>query len=194
MEHPLPARLASPAKLLILLSLFWLPKLAEGQPSACVTGSRDACVSLDFYTGANLTAICSAPQSSPSNANRWSVALANLTNISVTTNVGTVNLTGTAQWWVGMTITVTGSATSALNKSYKVTAVSGSTATITTSGVSDGTYTDPVITTTNPVLDQKVWGIQIFTYDGSNNLTGSYWASSGINVNFSLACSSRATF
>lgn len=171
-----------------------LAALAEAQPSACVPGSRDACVQQDFYTGSNLTSICYAPQNSPSNANKWSVALSNLTNISVATNVGTVNFTSTSYFWVGMRITVSGSATSALNGTYKVTAVSGSTATITTAGVSDGTYTDPVVTTTNPVLNQLVWGIQVLTYDGSNNFIGSYWAASLIAVNYGLACSDRAKY
>lgn len=181
-------------KILIILALLALGAVCgSAQPTACVSGSRDACVSLDYYSGSNLVAICYAPQSSPSNANRWSSALSNLTNIVVATNVGTVNFPATAQWWVGMTITVSGSATTALNKSYKVTAVSGTTATITTSGVSDGTYTDPVIVTTNPVLNQAVWAIQIFTYSASG-ITGSYWASSGIAVNFGLLCSNYASY
>lgn len=179
---------------LIVIGLLLFATSAWGQFNQCGGTNREACVALTFYTGSNLTAQCFAPQSSPSNANRWSVALSNLTNIVVATNVGTINFPATAQYWVGMQITVSGSATTALNKTYRVTAVSGTTATITTSGVGDATYTDMTISTNNPVLNQAVWAIQIFTYDGSNNFTGSYWANSSNAVNFGLACSARATY
>lgn len=141
----------------------------------------------------NLIYVCIAPQDSPSNANQWSVALSNLTNIVVLTNVGTINFTSTSYLWVGQQITIAGSATTALNGTYKVTAVTGTTATIATSGVGNATYTDMAITTRNPVLNQAVWAIQALTYSGTT-LTGSYWALSRNTPNGLLACSNRANY
>lgn len=189
MKHILA--LAMAAAWLIQPAWSQLPAQSVNQVTA---PAPDANVNLYFYSSGNLIYTCTAPQNSPSSGNRWSVALSNLTNISVSSNVGTVNLVANAQFWVGQTIAVTGSATSALNATYKITAVSGMTATITTSGVSDGTYTDPVITTNNPVLNQAVWAIKALAYNGTNQLISAYWANSAASPNLGLACSNRANY
>jgi len=146
-----------------------------------------------FRSGSNVTYICYA---AAQQGTTTYVIGAGLTNVTVATNVGTINFAATAQLWVGQQITLAGFATSALNGAYKVTAVSGSTATITTAGVADATYNTAaaLLFTTGPVLNANVWSINALTYDGSNNLIGSYYAGAGIAPNSQLACSNRANY
>ena len=126
----------------------------------------------------------------------WYKSSATLTSIAVATNVGTVTFGSTTYLWPGARIIVAGSATTALNASYVVTATSGSTATITTVGVSDGTYTDANLTvsTQSPLLNNLVWAIQITRYISSSPQT-QYWAGvPGTIPAMNLACSARATY
>lgn len=153
-------------------------------------------VTLLFYNASSqIQYVCYSPALAPTTTYAIG-ATPGLTSIVVATNVGTVNLPATAQWWVGQRITVAGSTTSALNGTYVLSAVVGTTATITTSGVSDATYNNAAMTisTTAPVLDSPRWSIQVMTY-ASSNLATSYWASSAsTGVNSQLACSNRTAY
>ncbi len=155
-----------------------------------------AWVTLLYYNGSNqITYVCAAPASAPTTVYAIG-ATPGLTSIVVATNVGTINLPATAQWWVGQKITVAGSTTSALNGSYILSAVSGTTGTIATSGVADATYNNATMTisTTGPTLDALRWSIQVLTY-ASGNLATTYWANSvSTGVNNQLACSSRTSY
>jgi len=159
--------------------------------------SPSAWVKLLFYNASSqLQYVCYSPSLSPTTTYAIGGTPA-LTNIVVLTNSGTINLGATAQWWVGQTITVSGSTTAALNGNYVLSAVSGSTGTITTSGVADATYNNAamVITTTHPVLNAARWAIQILTY-ASGNLATTYWAQTSLpgGINTQLACSSRTSY
>lgn len=120
-----------------------------------------------------------------------------LTNIVVSSNVGTITFTSTSYLWVGAQITVTGATVAtALNATYKVTGVSGSTATITTAGVANATYTDAgmMVATNAPLLNNPVWAIQITQYT-SGSPSDQYWAGTPSPVPpMNLKCSSRASY
>jgi hypothetical protein len=65
-------------------------------------------------------------------------------NIVVASNVGTVTTLWSHQMRAGQTVIISGSATSALNRTYTIQSVTAPDKfTITTSGVGNGTYTDP---------------------------------------------------
>jgi hypothetical protein len=124
------------------------------------------------------------------------VSSSTLTQIAVSSNVGTITFASTSYLWIGARITVAGSATTALNGTYSVTGVSGSTATIATSGVSNGTYNDSTLTvsTRAPLLNSLVWAIQVTQYSGANQI-GQYWAGTpGPIPPMNLACSSRHNY
>lgn len=186
-----------PLRKLLLFALSVSSAFAQGQAVNQVQGPPPtAWVGQDFYNGSNqIIYICYSPAYAA--LTTYSVASSTLTSIAVATNVGTVTLSATAQFWVGSRLVVSGSTTSALNGTYKVTAVSGSTVTITTSGVADATYNTAalVITTNAPLLNAPVWSIQAFTY-AAGYLSGSYWGGNptGITVPQGLACSARASY
>ncbi len=153
--------------------------------------SMTACASMNE----DVTAICMAPAAT-SLATVFAIGGSPaLTNISVSSNVGTINFGATAQLWVGQRVTVAASTTSALNGTYRINGVSGSTATIATAGVSDGTYNNAAMTvsTTGPLLNAAVWAIRISTYtDGI--LDSTYYAGGGIQITQGLACSNRTAY
>jgi hypothetical protein len=148
---------------------------------------------LFFYDGSNnLQYICMAQQNQ--RANSYSVSGSTLTSIVVATNVGTVTFGTAPGLYVGARITVSGSTTAALNGAYQVTAVSGATVTITTSGVSDATYSNAAltVTTNNPLTGAAIWAIQVFSYNVSNQLIDAHWA--GGSAGEAFACSNRASY
>jgi len=148
-----------------------------------------------FYDGSgNLIYACKARQFLQT-ATTVQRSDSSLTSIVVATNVGTVTTASAHNLWIGARVTVSGSTTAALNGTYKVATVPSSTTyTIATSGVADATYNNAamVLSTNNPLLSQAVWAIQANVYDGSNRLTGSYWANSAVGE--TLACSARASY
>ena len=180
------------AALIIAASFCWGQGQAVNQMDGPTPNNQ---VGLFFYDGSSrLIYACYAPAFGP--LTTYARADSSLTNIVVLTNAGTINLNTTAQLWVGQQITVSGSATVALNATYKVTAVSGSTATITTSGVGNATYTDAAlkITTNAPVLNGAVWAIRALNYVTAG-LATSYWAGApSVNVPNGLLCSNRANY
>ncbi len=186
-------------KRLLALSLFAASLWGQGQGQAVnqVSGPPPFNgVSLYFYNGSNqVIYICNAP-SLIFPATTYYKSSSTLTNIVVLTNVATMNLSATAQFWVGQQFTVAGSATTALNGTYKATAVSGSTVTFTTAGVADATYTDATLTvsTSAPLLNALVWSIQAFSYASTNLATNYFGGNPSVSVPQGLACSNRANY
>lgn len=155
---------------------------------------------LDYNGGSNLTYLCLAPSLNQTSTPSWytyslSVTAATLTNIIVATNVGTATTVSAHGLMVGQKTTVSGSTTSALNASYTVATIpSTTTFTITTAGVGDATYNNGALTVSGeaPLLTSPIWSIQKFTYDGSNNLTGTLCVNGSCQA-LSNKCADRAT-
>ena len=152
-------------------------------------------VKVGTYNGAgNLQYLCSTPEpyTRPSPVPITATFVrsnSTLTNVVVTggSAVATAPANGL---WVGANITVAGSATTALNGSYAVTAATTNTFTFTTTA-GNGTYIDPTITTIDPILSASVWTIQVLVYDGSNRWVGSYYAAGGLP---NLACTNQGNY
>lgn len=140
----------------------------------------------------NVTAICLAPAWN-TQATTYIVP-GTLTSIAVSSNVGTITFP-TAQPFLHQWITVAGSATTALNGTYTIATTNGTTPTITTSGVSNGTYTDMTISTHQPTMDLLAWSIQLFFYTNSS-VNAIVYGGNPVNqaVPQGLACSSRTTY
>lgn len=169
--------------------------ISEGTPGTPITR-------LFFYDGSgNLQYACKAPQ--PMQAYTWAVTpttyQGTLTSISVSSNVGTVTVVGNHGLAVGNLVTVAASTTSTLNGNYYIQSVpSPTTFTITTAGVSDGTYNTAALTlsTTAAQSSQPIWSIEKFTYSGSN-LAASQWAVNmqggfGGSTAYRFICDNRA--
>lgn len=185
-------------RLLLTLALAAGSLFAQGQSVNQVQGPPpQAWVSQFYYNGSNqVTYICTAQQSAP----LTTFAIAGtpaLTNIVVATDVGTITFGASAQFWVGQQLTVAASTTAALNGTYKVQTVIGSTVTITTAGVADATYNNAAMTvsTVEPLLNASLWSIQVFNYPTAN-LGTSYWGGlpQGSTVPQGLACSNRGNY
>jgi hypothetical protein len=180
---------------LVILALLAGPMFGQnGQMVNQVSGSPPNSVVQQLqYSGSTLEAVCYGPALNP--LTTFYKSSSTLTNIAVSTGTATITFSSTSYLWQGAQITVAGSATTALNGSYRVTAVSGSTATFTTAAV-DGTYTDAGLTvsTTAPLLNAKVWAIQILVYSGAN-LINTYWAGvPSVTPANGLICSNWASY
>lgn len=191
-------------RLLIILAVFSANLAAQGQPVNMVLNPPPANWTYLYWCGSGMTtcgtgntqvsAICMAPaQVAPT---VYVIANApTITNIVVAANVGTITLGTTAQFWVGQIVTASGSTTAALNASYRINTVSGSTATITTVGVGDATYNNAALTltTSGPVLNALIWAIQLFPFTNSS-VNASYYAGGGTQITQGLACSNRTAY
>lgn len=181
-------------KLLTLFALFAGIALAQhsGAAVAQVQYPYDSPAMLFAYSGTNNTYIGYA--SAKQTAFSWTRAATTLTNIVVATNVGTATTSTAHGLAIGNPVVVTGSATTALNATYRIATVpSTTTFTITTSGVADATYTTGlVVTTTAPRSTAAIWAITCMTYDGSNNLTSKLWVN-GTPGTFNQIWDNRAT-
>lgn len=182
----------------LLLLLLPVVVLAQGQAvNQSAAPPPDNYVSYYGYTGTTLIYECRAQAQQPQGQSGayWSVASSTVTNIVVASNVGTITFSSTTYLWVGATLTITGSTTTALNGTYTITGTSGSTATIATSGVSDGTYTTGItISTRSPLLNAAVWAIAEYKYV-SSNLVNRYWAGTpGPTISMKLACTNAANY
>lgn len=106
-----------------------------------------------------------------------SIANGFLTNIAVSTNVGTVTLPAHGLQ-VGNRITLAGATVDTdLNGNYIVASVIGvDSFTIATSSVGDATYTDAglYLTTTAPRTNQAIWSIQKLFYSGTSLIRTAY--------------------
>lgn len=151
------------------------------------------------YSGTNLIYLCLAsPTNKTSTPGNYTYSLSvtggGLTNIVVAANVGTVTTAAAHGLMSGQNTVVSGSTTAALNGTYVITVTSTTAFTITTSGVGNATYNNGALTIggTVPLLTKPIWSIQHFTYDGSNNLTGTQCANGACNVMTNI-CANRAT-
>jgi hypothetical protein len=151
----------------------------------------------DYDASSNLTYICYARPLAPNPTNpgynfSLTVTGGTLTSIVVATNVGTVTTVNAHGLFVGNKIVVSGSATTALNGTYYVQTVpSTTTFTITTSGVSNATYTDMTVSGSTPLQTGAIWSIQKLTYNSSNEVISSQWAN-GTPGTYNSVCANRA--
>lgn len=121
-----------------------------------------------------------------------------LTNIVVSSNVGTVTMSANHGLNVNNIVTVFGSTTAALNGTYIIQtggAVSGGSATaftITTVGVSNGTYatTNLAVSTLAPRTTAGIWSIEQFTYDSTGFAIADQYANG--NTAQTNICDNRA--
>lgn len=174
-----------------------IPLLAQGSAVNLTLGPPPSAWLTLFYRdgSGNTQYICYSPALAPTTTYAIGSTPA-LTSVVVATNVGTINFGATAQLWVGQTVTIAGSTTSALNGTYRLNTVSGSTATIATSGVADATYNNAAMTvsTNGPLLDALRWSIQVFTYT-STSVNATYFAGApSVGIPQNLACSNRANY
>ncbi len=156
--------------------------------------SRDAyTIHYDYDGSDNLEYACKS-KSNIGTTSTWTVG-SGLTNIVVSTNVGTATTAAAHYLNPGSSITVAGATVDTdLNATYIVATVPSSTTfTITTASVADATYTDAGmnITTTANLLSASVWSVRRYVYDASSNLTQTMWADG--NTNRDNACSSPST-
>lgn len=177
----------------ILAALLLLAPLQAQTIDSCQKEKNCTLVKRFFNdANSNLKYICTALQRAAVTTS-YSVTGSTLTNIVVASNVGTITFPSTFQGYDGMLITVSGSATTALNGTYVITSTpTSTTALITTSGVSNGTYNDSTltITTTFPLLNALAWKIDVNDYNGGSVLAGLHQATLQQN----LACSSRTSY
>lgn len=180
------------------LSLF---SQQTGQPVGVVQFPTQAPTRfMDYAGGSNLTYLCLAPSINQTSHPEYytyslSVTAGTLTSIVVSADVGTVTTASAHGLMIGQKTTVSGSTTSALNAVYTVATIpSATTFTIATSGVGDATYNNGALTLSGevPLLTSPIWSVQKFTYDGSNNLTGTQCANGSCQA-MTNKCSDRAT-
>jgi hypothetical protein len=147
-----------------------------------------------FYSGANLEYVCSARSNSRQTTG----------SISAATNANPVELTSTSHQFYTYskpTITISGGtgAWAAINGRWTITVTGANTFTIGVDSTAFGALAGTIVfTTLAPRLDRGIWAIQKFTYDGSSNLTGAFWAgdpaaASGASSAETKACSARTT-
>jgi hypothetical protein len=161
---------------------------------------------MDYDANGNLIYVCSAqpngqtitPISGAGTQGPWSYSLSvvggGLTSISVTSNVGTVTTVAAHGLMQDQLTTVAGSTTSALNGNYRIASVPTSTTyTITTSGVSNGTYNNNPLTVSGnaPLLTAGIWTIQHLIYNSSSALINVEWAG-GNPGTYTQICANRA--
>ena len=148
-----------------------------------------------YDASGNLTYICFAPLSAITSA-AVSLAAGTLTNVVVSTNVGTANTVAPHGLTVGSKVVLTGwTVDEQLNGTYEIATVPTPTSfTIPTTDVSDATYTDPtgVVTGTGIRDTSPCWAIQRNWYDGSNKLVKSGWAEGTTTP--TLIAANRATY
>jgi hypothetical protein len=149
-----------------------------------------------FYDGSNnLQYVCWARQFQPSPTYQRR-SDSTLTSIVVLTNVGTVTTASAHGLYVGARVTFSGATVDTdLNGTYTIATVPSSTTyTVATSAVANATYTEStlVVSTSQPLLTSTVWGIEVLIYNGSNYLTGAYWANA--STSYVLACTSRTSY
>lgn len=122
---------------------------------------------LFFYDGSNqLEYVCTALSQQPSFS--WTRAASTLTSIVDAANTSTVTTSTAHGLAVGNLVTITGATVDTdLNGTYFIQTVGSTTTfTITTSGVSDATYTEStlVVATTAPRSSASMWDITKYIY------------------------------
>jgi hypothetical protein len=100
----------------------------------------------------------------------FSVAYGTLVNVVVSGTVGTINFASAHGFLPGYKLIISGSATTALNGTYRVItsdpAATSLTITVTAAG---GTYSDMTISTDTALMTKPVWAIQYFYWVGDQN-------------------------
>jgi hypothetical protein len=185
---------------------------ASAQQSVAITKqpSSPAVTTLTYYTTSGSPQyICRAFSLQP--IYTWAVTPAlgqgTLTSIVVLSNVGTVTTSANHGLQVNDVVSVTVSGTAALNGIYVIQTVpSTTTFTITTVGVSNGTYnaSGMLMTTTAPRSNANIWSIEQFTYGTTGGASGNpiadQWAvnlsnpNNGGNVSMSFGCDSKSVY
>lgn len=152
---------------------------------------------LDYDGSSNLIYVCYAQSKANNPTNPGynftvSFTLGSLTSVVVSANTGTVTVPAPHGLQLGQKVVFTGSTTSALNGTYYIQSVPSSTTyTVTTSGVSNATYTDPVISGSVPLLTGAIWSIQKILYNTSNLAIAVQWAN-GNPGTYTNICANRA--
>lgn len=200
---------ALPAFVRTLLA-FALCACAYSQPTTVAISKEPANQAVTTFTyldaSSNPQYICKALSSQPTYV--WAVTATastqgSLTSIVVSSNTGTVTVGAHGfdnPRSVGSVVWVSGSTTSALNGAYIIQSVtSGTVFTITTSGVSDGTYNNAALTLSSnaPQTTLARWSVERFTYS-SSVATADQWASNiatgqGGSTAKSYICANRAS-
>ena len=203
----MPSALRPPRSWPLLLLVLFIPMWAQGPNQGAVMRPNyfpagEGQVDLTTYDGSsNPIYTCSAAsiQTGPLHAPTWAItpkaAQLTLTNIVVSANVGTITVSGsTIKLQIGNAIVVAGSATTALNGTYVVQSTpSTTTVTITTSGVSNATFTDANLTvsSTAPRSDDGVWTVRKIVYSSGNPIR-SQWAG-GVRGGYTNSCDAQTT-
>lgn len=189
---------------LCLLPVVCLVAQQSGTPVTVTEYPHDTPTQAFFYDGSNnLIYICESKAKGPWNFNgqqlapstfSWTKAASTLTNIVVSSNVGTVTTSTAHGLQTGESVTVTGATVDTdLNATYIIQTVGSSTTfTITTVAVADATYTDAglVATTGAARLTAPIWSIARFNYT-STNVTSKQYAN-GLPANMNQICTNRA--
>lgn len=143
-----------------------------------------------FYDGSNnLQAICQAASRQTVSPNISVASATNANPVVFTVSGGhglstsfrpQVTISGGTGNWAGV------------NGTYTATPISTTTFSIPVNSTTFGALAGTVIfTTTSPRINQAVWSVQYFTYDGSNNLIGTSWY--GGNPGAKTTCSAVPT-
>jgi hypothetical protein len=147
---------------------------------------------LYFYSGSDLAYLCKARSQQPTST--FARSDASLTNIVDATNTSTITTASAHGLAVNDKIVISGATVAtALNGTYTIVTVgSATTFTITTSGVSDATFTESTLkfTTTAPRDTLAIWSIQKFTYV-AGAITQAQWANGTSAPN--QICANRTT-
>lgn len=168
-----------------------------GQTVNLSSTPEDGITRLSFYDGSGYEIYrCEALALQASYS--WTRAASTLTNVVVSSNVGTVTTSTAHGLTVGNRVVIAGSTTAALNGTYKIVTVATTTFTITTAGVGDATYNNAAMTlaTTAPRTTAAIWAVRSWTYTGANQDTGR-WATTSLStvgkVRMTSVCDNRAT-
>jgi hypothetical protein len=179
----------------VLAALLCASALAQTNVDATLTEQRprQATTTLNFYdSNGNQIYSCTALSLQPlPNLNQlFSIAQSTLTNIVVSANVATATTTANHGLQVGNSVTVTGSATTAVNGTFQIATIPTATTFTYSNTVGSATYTDAglTISTTAPRSSIPIWNIVKQTFSGTN-LTLKQNANGGSSNNI---CDNRA--
>lgn len=146
---------------------------------------------LNFYDGnGNLIYVCKSP-SGERVPYVFSVAAGNLTNIVVSGGMATVTTPANHGLQVGNLVTVSGSATSALNGAVIIVTVPSATTFTFATAAAPATYTDASASTIAPRSSAAMWSIAKQTFNGTNQLTLRQYA--GGSTGYTQIADNRAT-
>jgi hypothetical protein len=168
----------------LLGALLPLAIAQTGAPVNQVAGPPpQALETLYAYSGGYLSYICYAYSLQPVSASISISAASNASPAEFTSASHSFDLYATPQ------VTVSGGTGNwvAVNGTWTATITGVNTFTVPVDSSLFGAVTGTLVFTTQaPRKAQAVWAVQMFRYDGSNNLVGTYWA--GGNTSMSHTC------